>query len=64
MSFGLRNTGATYHILVDKIFEQQIGRNIELYFDDMVIKSKSDDDFMKDRGDSKTTNTNQYETQP
>ncbi|KAL0358112.1 UNVERIFIED_CONTAM: hypothetical protein Scaly_1496900 [Sesamum calycinum] len=40
MSFGLKNTGATYQRLVDKIFHPQIGRNVEVYMDDMLVKSK------------------------
>ncbi|GJU33498.1 hypothetical protein Tco_1181852 [Tanacetum coccineum] len=39
MSFGLKNTGATYQRLVDKAFQKQIGRNLEAYVDDLVIKS-------------------------
>ncbi|KAL0445525.1 UNVERIFIED_CONTAM: hypothetical protein Slati_1680400 [Sesamum latifolium] len=35
MPFGLKNVGATYQRLVDKIFPSQIGRNIEVYVDDM-----------------------------
>jgi hypothetical protein len=42
MPFGLKNAGATYQRLVDKAFSNQIGRNIEIYVDDMVIKSKSE----------------------
>ncbi|KAL4580201.1 hypothetical protein LXL04_016385 [Taraxacum kok-saghyz] len=34
--------------LVDKAFEKQIGRNIEAYVDDMVIKSKDDQDLLQD----------------
>ena len=48
MPFGLRNAGATYQRLADKIFETQLGRNIEVYVDDMVIKSRSADDFIQD----------------
>ncbi|XP_072083590.1 uncharacterized protein [Arachis hypogaea] len=39
MPFGLKNAGATYQCLMDKIFSKQIGRNIEVYVDDMVAKS-------------------------
>ncbi|GJT94138.1 reverse transcriptase domain-containing protein [Tanacetum coccineum] len=39
MSFGLKNAGATYQRLVDSTFQSQIGRNLESYVDDMVIKS-------------------------
>ncbi|GKF16799.1 reverse transcriptase domain-containing protein, partial [Tanacetum coccineum] len=34
--------------LVDTIFEGQIGRNLEAYVDDMVIKSKTEQDLLKD----------------
>ncbi|KAL0373280.1 UNVERIFIED_CONTAM: Transposon Ty3-G Gag-Pol polyprotein [Sesamum radiatum] len=44
MPFGLKNTGATYQRLVDKIFRLQIGKNIEVYVDDMVVKSKKAED--------------------
>ncbi|KAL0395188.1 UNVERIFIED_CONTAM: hypothetical protein Slati_4485000 [Sesamum latifolium] len=40
MPFGLKNAGATYQRLVDKIFRPQIGRNVEVYVDDMLVKSK------------------------
>ncbi|KAL0320008.1 UNVERIFIED_CONTAM: hypothetical protein Sradi_5262300, partial [Sesamum radiatum] len=40
MPFGLKNAGATYQRLVDKIFRSQLGRNIEVYVDDMLVKSK------------------------
>ena len=39
MPFGLKNIGATYQRLMDRIFKQQIGRNIEVYVDGMVVKS-------------------------
>nr|KYP58731.1 Retrovirus-related Pol polyprotein from transposon 17.6 [Cajanus cajan] len=39
--FGLKNTGATYQRLMDKVFHQQIGRNMEVYVDDMVVKTTS-----------------------
>ena len=41
MPFGLKNASATYQQLMDRTFKQQIGRNIEVYVDDMVIKSQS-----------------------
>uniref|UniRef100_A0A151UII2 Retrovirus-related Pol polyprotein from transposon 17.6 n=1 Tax=Cajanus cajan TaxID=3821 RepID=A0A151UII2_CAJCA len=41
MSFGLKNSGATYQRLMDKVFHQQIGKNMEVYVDDMVIKTTS-----------------------
>ncbi|KAL0462604.1 UNVERIFIED_CONTAM: hypothetical protein Slati_0148000 [Sesamum latifolium] len=36
MPFGLKNARATYQRLVDKIFWPQIGRNVEVYVDDML----------------------------
>ncbi|KAL2319478.1 hypothetical protein Fmac_028447 [Flemingia macrophylla] len=41
MPFGLKNTGATYQRLMDKVFRAQIGHNMEVYIDDMVVKSAS-----------------------
>ena len=39
MPFGLQNAGATYQRMVNKVFEKQIGRNMEAYIDDMLVKS-------------------------
>ncbi|GKB00663.1 reverse transcriptase domain-containing protein [Tanacetum coccineum] len=46
--FGLKNAGATYQSLVEKVFGDQIGRNLEAYVDDMVIKSTSKEDMLHD----------------
>nr|KYP34975.1 Retrovirus-related Pol polyprotein from transposon 17.6 [Cajanus cajan] len=48
MPFGLKNVGATYQRLMDKVFHQQIGRNMEVYVDDMVIKTTSATDHTTD----------------
>lgn len=40
MPFGLKNVGATYQRMTDKIFKEQIGRNVEVYIDDMLVKSQ------------------------
>ena len=40
MPFRLKNAGATYQRLVNKMFSRQIGRNMEVYMDDMLVKSK------------------------
>nr|GEX57603.1 reverse transcriptase domain-containing protein [Tanacetum cinerariifolium] len=48
MPFGLRNAGATYQHLVDKAFHKQIGRNLEVYVDDLVIKSHTEDEIVRD----------------
>nr|KYP55078.1 Retrovirus-related Pol polyprotein from transposon 297 family [Cajanus cajan] len=39
MPFGLKNAGATYQRLMNKIFSDHIGRSMEVYVDDMVVKS-------------------------
>ena len=38
--FGLKNAESTYQRMMTKMFEAQIGKNIEVYIDDMVVKSK------------------------
>ncbi|GJY27604.1 reverse transcriptase domain-containing protein [Tanacetum coccineum] len=48
MPFGLRNAGATYQRLVDKTFHEQIGRNLKVYVDDLVIKSRTEDEVVRD----------------
>ncbi|GAA0186028.1 hypothetical protein LIER_33316 [Lithospermum erythrorhizon] len=40
MSFGLKNVVATYQRMVNSIYATQIGRNMEIYVDDMLVKSK------------------------
>ena len=42
MPFGLKNVGATYQRLVNKMFSKQIKRNMEVYMDDMLVKSKEE----------------------
>nr|GEZ39341.1 reverse transcriptase domain-containing protein [Tanacetum cinerariifolium] len=48
MPFGLKNTGATYQRLVNKAFQKQIGKNLEVYMDDLVIKSRTEQEIMRD----------------
>ena len=42
MPFRLKNVGVMYQRLVNKMFSQQIGRNMEVYVDDMLVKSKEE----------------------
>lgn len=37
--FGLKNVGVTYQRLMDRILGRMVGRNVEAYVDDMVVKS-------------------------
>ena len=38
--FSLKNVGSTYQKMMTRIFEPQLGKNIEVYVDDMVVKNK------------------------
>ena len=40
MPFGLKNAGATYQRIMTRIFKDKIGHTVEMYIDDMVVKSK------------------------
>ena len=40
MPFGLKNAGLIYQRMMTKMFKPQLGRSIEVYIDDMVVKSK------------------------
>ena len=50
MPFGLKNAGATYQRMMNKIFEPQLGKNIEVYIDEMVVKSKVEFEHANDLG--------------
>ncbi|KAI3678508.1 hypothetical protein L6452_37803 [Arctium lappa] len=44
MPFGLKNAGSTYQRLVNMMFKEHLGDTIEVYIDDMLVKSKHTDD--------------------
>nr|GFC52103.1 reverse transcriptase domain-containing protein [Tanacetum cinerariifolium] len=46
--FGLKNADATYQRLMNKAFESQIGWNIKVYVDDLVVKSYTEAEMMRD----------------
>ena len=48
MSFGLKNTGATYQCAIQLCFFDQLHRNVEAYVDDVVVKTKTQDQFITD----------------
>ncbi|GJW46693.1 reverse transcriptase domain-containing protein [Tanacetum coccineum] len=48
MPFGLKNNGATYQRLVGKAFQKQIDQNLEVYMDNLVIKSCTEQEVIRD----------------
>ena len=48
MPFGLKNAEATYQRLMNKMFTHQIGRNVQVYVDDMLVKSLREKDHLND----------------
>ena len=48
MSFGLKNVGATYQRLMNNMFTHQIGRNVQVYVNDMLVKSRREDNHLED----------------
>ena len=48
MPFGLKNAGATYQRLRNKMFAHQIGRNVQVYMDDMLVKSLRENNHLDD----------------
>ena len=38
MPFGLKNAGSIYQRMMTRMFQSQLGKNIEIYIDDMVVK--------------------------
>ena len=50
MPFGLKNVGSTYQRMITRMFVPQLGKNIEVYIDDMVVKSKLESEHVNDLG--------------
>ena len=46
--FGLKNAGSIYQRMMTKMFEPQLGKNIEIYINDMVVKSKLESKHIND----------------
>lgn len=47
MPFGLKNAGATYQRAMNSIFHDMIGHHLEVYIDDIVVKSKQAEDHIE-----------------
>jgi hypothetical protein len=48
MPFGLRNAGATYQRCMNHVFGEHIGRTVEAYVDDIVVKTRKPSDLLSD----------------
>jgi hypothetical protein len=48
MSFGLKNTGATYQRAIQACFKKQLNKNVEAYVDDVVVKTQNSDTLIAD----------------
>jgi hypothetical protein len=48
MPFGLRNAGATYQRCMNHVFGEHIGRTVETYVDDIVVKTRKASDLLSD----------------
>ena len=48
MSFGLKNAGATYQRAIQACLVDHWGERVEAYVDDVVIKTKNEEDFIDD----------------
>jgi hypothetical protein len=52
MSFGLKNTSATYQRAIQKYFKKQLNKNTEAYVDDVVVKTQNSDTLIADLEDT------------
>ena len=50
MPFDLKNAGSTYQRMMTKMFKPQLGKNIEIYINDIVVKSKVKSEHVNDLG--------------
>jgi dsDNA-binding SOS-regulon protein len=48
MSFGLKNSGATYQRAIQTCFKKQVNKNVEAYVDDVVVKTRNSDTLITD----------------
>ena len=50
MPFGLKNASATYQRVMIRMFKSQLGKNIEIYINDMIVKSKRESEHVNGLG--------------
>ena len=48
MPFGLKNAGATYQRLMNHVLQDHIGKNVEVYVDDIIVKSQKSEQHVRD----------------
>jgi len=46
MSFGLKNVGTTYQRAMVALFHNMMHREIEVYMDDMIAKSRTEEEYL------------------
>jgi hypothetical protein len=59
MPFGLKNAGATYQRMMQNCLRSQIGRNIQVYIDDVVITTRKEESLIRDLAET-FDNLNRY----
>jgi hypothetical protein len=59
MPFGLKNAGATYQRMMQNCLGSQIGRNIQVYIDDMVITTRKEESLISNLAET-FDNLNRY----
>ena len=52
MPFGVKNAGATYQRLVTKMFQEHLGKTMEVYIDDMLVKNQHSRDHISHMSDT------------
>jgi hypothetical protein len=66
MTFGLKNARATYQKAIQKCLKSQIGKNVEGYIDDVVVKTTEEDQLIAELTETFATyeSSNGNSTQP
>ena len=48
MPFGMKNAGATYQQMFTRMFKELIGKTVEVYINDMVVKTREEGEHARD----------------